>query len=286
MDRTLDFRECLRRHGYSEAFEATAPRIVRGTFVPLAEEQRARLLELRQQIKSGDADLKFVGECQACMSELESLAEDFTDIAASGGSRSSRDYINHRKGVVSALYEELKDLATVVQKTQVQELQMENEVATYFTAASRPAGSRGRRAPVAVPLAVPEETLWPTTGSSSSGPKLGADLDEERMRAEAQSLLTSFETDLDHIQDTQKKVSELSNMMNIIATKVTEQSEQVEQIHDLAEESTAYVEKAGDHLQQALKSQDSYKFYVMCWFIGSGIFLLVFDFIDSRFSLI
>lgn len=59
-----------------------------------------------------------------------------------------------------------------------------------------------------------------------------------------------------------------------------------DECYQLTEQSTSYVEGAQKHLERAIENRNSYRFYVVCWFLGSAIFLLVFDYIDSRWSLI
>merc|ERR1712216_142717 len=106
------------------------------------------------------------------------------------------------------------------------------------------------------------------------------------LAAEEQALLQMFDTDLDQIHTTQTKMEEVSSLVGLFATKVTEQQEQVDNIHDLAVDATNYVENAEKHLQKAVENSNSYRFWVVCWFVGSALFLLAYDQFDQRFSLI
>ncbi|CAK8988124.1 Syntaxin-18 [Durusdinium trenchii] len=175
----------------------------------------------------------------------------------------SRDDLGHRRGVVAALYEELRTLAERVQREQVSQLEREAEVASFFTAPMAPS-----KAPMTVPPVVPamEDLGLPN-------------LEEQR-------LLATFSTDLDKIQETRAKIEEVATMVGLFATKVAEQTEQTDECYQLTEQSTSYVEGAQKHLERAIENRNSYRFYVVCWFLGSAIFLLVFDYIDSRWSLI
>jgi len=91
---------------------------------------------------------------------------------------------------------------------------------------------------------------------------------------------------VDQIRTTQAKMEEVSSLVGLFATKVAEQQEMADNIHDLAVEATDYVENAEKHLQRAVENSNSYRFYVVCWFLGSSLFLILFDQFDQRFSLI
>merc|ERR1712083_908767 len=107
-------------------------------------------------------------------------------------------------------------------------------------------------------------------------------LEEDEMRAEGRQLMAGFENDLEEIQKTRNKLTEISTVMSVFATKIEEQHEMIEDINDNADSSIQYVESAAKHLNRAASNQTSYRFYVCCWFVGSALFLLVFDFFDSR----
>merc|ERR1712139_413546 len=132
-----------------------------------------------------------------------------------------------------------------------------------------------------MPNLAPDEGGAMEFSSKEYNPNLGAELDNEE-----KALLCMFESDLDRIKETQSKVEEVSSIMNIFANKVEEQAELADQILSLAEESTAYVEEAEKQLQKAVENSNSYRFYVVCWFLGSGTFLLIFDYIDANWFLI
>mmetsp|Transcript_38690 Transcript_38690/g.120362 ORF Transcript_38690/g.120362 Transcript_38690/m.120362 type:complete len:157 (-) Transcript_38690:136-606(-) len=154
------------------------------------------------------------------------------------------------------------------------EQQHEAEVSSFFTAVPS-ASSTARRKPPPPPPLPPQDGVRPPDAEES-----------ERLEAEALALLAAYETDLDKIEETQAKVGELANMVSFISTKVVEQQDQIETIQELAEESTEYVEMAGKHLDRAVDNRSSYRAWLVCWFVGSALFLLVYDYLDARFSII
>ncbi|CAL1140822.1 unnamed protein product [Cladocopium goreaui] len=255
MDLTHEFR----RLAGVDAGPGFRPR--RGGFMDHAEVQRERLKELRRCL-----DRQVTGELnsiQARVAQLEASVEDLSDLGDLGEVvTESRDQVAHRRGVITSLYEELRSLAEKVQKEQVSQLQREAEVASFFTA------------PIAAKPPVPTFDDVP----------LPVETNKSALRAEEQRLLTTFTTDLDKIQETRAKIEEVSSMVGLFATKVAEQTEQSDECYDLTQQSTSYVEGAQKHLERAIENSNSYRFYVVCWFLGSAMFLLVFDYIDARWS--
>lgn len=263
MDRTAEFRRLLEKAGgAAPAPEAPAP----SAFSRSASELREQLELLRRGLRDDSVEASHIQACQQKVERLEASVGDLGELGPRAP-RQTQDLLAHRRGVVAALYEELRELASRVQASQVRELRHEAEVAGFFTAAPRQAF---------VPKPPPRLEVPEGDGSAARVPA-------SALRAEEQHLLQAFQTDLDKIQETQQKIEEVSALVGMFATKVVEQQEQAEHIHAIAEESTAYIEKAEKHLHQAAKNSDSYRFYVVCWFVGSALFLLVYDYIDSCF---
>eukprot|EP00435_Cladocopium_sp_Y103_P029787 s1580_g7.t1 len=262
MDLTHEFR----RLAGVDAGPGFRPRS--GGFMDQAEVQRERLKELRRCL-----DRQVTGELnsiQARVAQLEASVEDLGDLGEAVSE--SRDQVAHRRGVITSLYEEffaaswLRSLAEKVQKEQVSQLQREAEVASFFTAPIAAKPSKPPPVPTFDDVPLPVET------------------NKSALRAEEQRLLTTFTTDLDKIQETRAKIEEVSSMVGLFATKVADQTEQSDECYDLTQQSTSYVEGAQKHLERAIQNSNSYRFYVVCWFLGSAMFLLVFDYIDARWS--
>jgi len=97
-------------------------------------------------------------------------------------------------------------------------------------------------------------------------------------------LLSVFQTEFDQSQETQTKVQEVSALLIKFGQQVDAQQEVIETIHADVDDSINYMDRAADELKKAKENQNAYRFYVMLWFIGSALFLLVFDFIDARYS--
>ncbi|CAE7618070.1 SPR [Symbiodinium sp. CCMP2592] len=256
-------------------------RVPQGGFVQQAEVQQHRLRDLRRCLDRQGASPSDINSVQDSVSELEGLVEDLADLGPRAPAE-PRDQVAVRRAIVGALYEELRSLASEVRGAQVLELQRESEVASYFTATP----STARRAPkVKMPSVVEKDDFADLLGQVGDGPsEPGRPAASAALQAEEQRLLATFTTDLDKIQETRTKIEEVSTMVGLFATKVAEQTEQTDEIYDLTEESTAYVESAQQHLERAIQNSNSYRFYVVCWFIGSALFLLVFDYIDARWS--
>merc|ERR1712039_484012 len=98
------------------------------------------------------------------------------------------------------------------------------------------------------------------------------------------NLLLTFESDVDKLQAVQAKIEEVASLVGLFSTKVTEQEEMVEHINTETEAATAHVEEAERQLKRAVSNSNSYRFYVVCWFLGSAMALLVFDYVDARWS--
>lgn len=211
------------------------------------------------------------------MVQLELLADDVSEFDPALVNK-QRDLLSHRHGLVSALYADLQDLASKVQSAQVNEMQHEAEIASFFTSAKPVAASTLKPPPMKQATNATQSRDFSL--SSSSKPS------DEHLDAEADHLLSTFTSGYDQINETKAKMEEVSGLVGLFATKLAEQQDQVEQIHDLAEESTSYVESAEKHLTRAVENSNAYRFYVVCWFVGSALILLIFDFIDAHFSLI
>eukprot|EP00746_Dinoflagellata_sp_MGD_P002584 gnl/MRDRNA2_/MRDRNA2_105059_c0_seq1.p1 gnl/MRDRNA2_/MRDRNA2_105059_c0~~gnl/MRDRNA2_/MRDRNA2_105059_c0_seq1.p1 ORF type:complete len:274 (-),score=78.36 gnl/MRDRNA2_/MRDRNA2_105059_c0_seq1:93-914(-) len=271
VDITADFRQLVQDAGG----HVGEPKFVKaGAFIQTATELRLRLAAVRREVRLQEEDqTPAIRECQDQMAEIERQTEEFDASAPPPARR--QDLLVHRRGVVQALYQELGELASKVQSTAVAELQHQNDVANYFTAPLRESAPK-----VEIPDVAFDSGGAMDFSSKEYNPDLGAELDNEE-----KALLCMFESDMDRIKETQTKVEEVSSIMNVFAAKVEEQAELADQILSLAEDSTAYVEEAEKHLQKAVENSNSYRFYVVCWFIGSGTFLLIFDYIDANWFL-
>eukprot|EP00928_Gymnodinium_smaydae_P081819 TRINITY_DN6526_c0_g3_i1.p1 TRINITY_DN6526_c0_g3~~TRINITY_DN6526_c0_g3_i1.p1 ORF type:complete len:305 (-),score=71.65 TRINITY_DN6526_c0_g3_i1:203-1027(-) len=272
MDRSAEFRRLAGLGATRSADDALAP--LGGAFVRALESLSARLADIRRAAKRDPDQGAAIKDCQEAMGDLERLSADSSDL----GERAprpgfDRDLFAHRRGAISALYEDLRELAASAQASQADELQREADVAGFFAPSAIPAAAR-RAAPP------PPAPAHGADALSCGG--LAATTAE--LQAEEQQLLTAFESDLDKIHETQAKIEEVANLVGLFANKVHEQEEQVEQISADIQESTDHVENATKHLNRAVSNQSSYRFYVVCWFIGSACFLLVLDFIDARWS--
>lgn len=272
MDLTADFRRLagLGRERLPPPVPLPRPE---GGFLHAAAAVDLALAEIRCALQLDAKQAAGIRALEAKMAELEALIGDTSDLGAEvPPPPRDRDLLAHRRGTVSGLYGELRELASRVQASQVDELQRQAEVAGFFSAQA-PSAAR-RRPPPAPAFLPPEAASLPAVGAASA----------VALRQEEMALLTTFESDLDKMQETQAKIEEIANLVGIFATKIEEQQEQVEHIHHEAEEATQYIEDAEKHLHRAVQNSTSYRFYVVCWFLGSASALLVFDFIDARYS--
>lgn len=281
MDLTCEFR---RLTGLTSIGAVASPTPMPGSaFMLEAASMSSKLGQLHRDLLNDPEQMAAIHSYQDDMSRLERIAEDCSDLGLLAPvPPRNRDILASRKGVVSCLYEELKSLASKVQNSQVAEMQREADASNFF---SSPAGTSSTAAAAAA-----AKRLKPPPLSEAARPLLPEARSEgeaaERLREEEQRLLTAFESDLDRIQETQTKVEELAAIIGLFATKVVEQQEVIDNNLELAEESTAYVEKAEEHLRRAVTNSNSYRFYVVCWFVGSALALLLFDFADARWSYI
>lgn len=278
MERTGDFRQLTRRFSGGAALPPPA-KVPRCAFIRAAEDQKRRLDELRHSLHCEGDHAAAIRDFQHQMKDLEGLVEDNSDLAVPTPWR-PRDHVAHRRSLLAALYEDLKEIASRVQATSMSEQRRAAEVAGYFTAVPRSSSAALLKPPPPPPPTAIEGSF---RGGTEDEPGSGTAV-TEHLHEEEQALLAAYETDLDKIVETQAKIGEVANLVSLVSTKVVEQQEQIDAIHELAEESTALVESAGKHLDRAVQNNNSYRFYVVCWFVGSAMALLAFDFIDERYS--
>lgn len=283
MDRTAEFRKLV-GEGSDASHKEGAWCISR--FMSAAMEQTQRLEELNTSFSRGGDRMASIQECQNHMAEVEGFSDDFTTAEGSelpvlkGRKKQDKSLDTmraHRQAVVASLYEKLRELAAKVQSEQVNELQREQEVNSFFSSApvrglqpSKPPASKRSQ-----PRGSGQEP-W-----AQDGPGLPSD---DQLRAESQALLTNYKSDLDQIQGTQAKLEELSSLVGLFANKVAEQAPEIEMIYEDAQKATDHVERGEEYLKKAVTNQNGYRFYVCCWFVGSALTLLLIDFIDARYS--
>lgn len=295
MDRTADFRRLLAAAATAVgSIDATAAAAAAASvavppvllppsngFITAAMEQREMLRQVRREIQHDYSQAPAIQACQEQMAELERLSKDLDDLGPKAPRR-KKDLLEHRQGLVRSLYEDLQELASRVQSAQASDLQHEAEVASYFTAAPRvqAASNTTSLKPPPMPSLGDDDALGLRAGEASNS----SVQNDEALRAEEQSLLYAYQSDVDQTQETQTKIQEVSALLVMFGQKVTEQQEIIENIHQDVDTSIDNVEQAGKELSKALKNSNAYRFYVMLWFIGSALILLIFDFIDARYS--
>jgi hypothetical protein len=205
------------------------------------------------------------------MKDLEGSASDLTDLSIPEELLRpplNRDLLAHRKGAVGLLYECLRDLASKVQSSQVEEMQRVAEVSSFFSVDAPADGPRRRK---------PDASAWqPSEGQSAGG--------APELEDESRQILLTYTSNLDKIQEMNAKIVEIGGLVNLFANKIEEQEEMITTVHDDTEKATEHIEDATKHLQRAVTNSNSYRFYVCCWFVGSALALLVFDYIDARWS--
>jgi len=281
MDLTAEFH---RLAGISnEASKSTRSVVASSAFVRAAAAQKQRLSTFRHSVHSDSGLTAEIRSCEKQMKELEQLTEDYSDLSVPSPWR-SRDHVANRRAIITGLFEELRELAVQVQSTAMSEQRREAEAAGFFVSNVTRSSVAKIKPPAALPPP-PQHSGGSFQSNANSGQQFAENGSEEaeRLKAEEQVLKALFESDLDQINETQTKISEIATMMSVFSTKVVEQHEQVDNIHGFAEESTDLVEQAGKHLDRAIDNSNSYRFYVVCWFVGSAIALLIFDFIDERY---
>jgi len=217
--------------------------------------------------------------------ELEEHLSDFEDLGWRAP-KQSRDLVAHRKAVIVSLYDDLQQVVEKVELAQVQRLQHEAEVAKYFSEESEMTSVDWSQ--MAQPSPPPAfGVVGGSVGSSSPAlPGLTLPDDDGKLDAEARSILLTYMSDTEDIQATMRKAEEVTSMMNLFSQKVEQQHEQLESILKDAMESTRYVEEAEQHLKKAVDNKSSFRYLVVCWFVGSALFLLVLDFVRSFFRIV
>jgi len=259
MDRTLEFRSLLKGPTSAQAEPCSV-------FIRAAIEQKEEVNHIRCCLKTDQKQASAIQACNDRMSELEPLVEDTSGLESWSGGM-FRDLFEHRRCVIRALYEELRQLTSTVQTEQVRDIQREHEVSSFFAPSLTKVSSA-----LKPPVPEVDPSVWRTGGHA-------ADLEREQ-----EHLLTTFHSDLDRIAETQAKLEEVSSLVGLFGNKAMEHLEMAEQIQETAEQSTAAIEDATRHLTKAVENSNSYRFYVVCWFVGSAVSLLLFDFIDAYFS--
>jgi len=243
------------------------------------EDLSGRLKDVWHALRHDPDQQAAIETCRDVVATLERRADDLSDLGPlSPQPAATRDVLAHRKGAVNALYDNLRALAERVQTTQVEELQRETNIASFFSAdysaLSRNGGASAssfgsRRTPPPPPL----EQQLPSEAPAA-----------DEWKAEAAELLSMYETDLDTIQEADMKIQEIAGLCGILAEKVVNQQEMVVSINADVDAGVDNVTRGEEHLKRALENRSSYRFYVVCWFLGAALFLLVFDFVDARWS--
>jgi len=108
--------------------------------------------------------------------------------------------------------------------------------------------------------------------TTSFAPETAAQYERENA-----ALLTHYSSYEDQLEETARKAELIGSFINIFSGHVAAQQEKVAQIHHQAEKSTAHVEKAHDHLTRAKERGESYKFFIVAWFLIAAKIILFLD---------
>lgn len=280
MDRFVEFRYLAGLSGSEDA-----PVELPTNFMLTAAEHKKTLTFLRKRLQYDTISTSEVVAHGEKIKELEEHLSDFEDLGWRAPNQ-SRDLVAHRKAVIVSLYDDLQQVVEKVEVAQVQRLQHEAEVANYFSEESEMISVDWSQ--MAQPSPPPAFGIGGgSVGSSSPAlPVLTLPDDDGKLEAEARSILLTYMSDTEDIQTALRKAEEVTSIMNLFSQKVEQQHEQLESIFQDAKESTRHVEEAEQHLKKAVDNKSSFRYFVVCWFVGSAIFLLVLDFVRSFFRIV
>lgn len=178
--------------------------------------------------------------------EIEKIEQDIS-------LSSSRDEKEHRKGIVSILYEELRRVVSKHQQSELAKLEREIQIDKYFQPNMLKLSS----------LVIKDSPA------------------QKNLDSEGQELLSLYQSESSDSQvlDIRRKVQETSALLAVLSSKAAEQAETASAILQVADESVGFVERAESHLKKAVKHNSSYRTYLVFWFMSLSALLWIFHFL-------
>jgi len=187
--------------------------------------------------------------------EIEKIDVKFS---ASLSKSNNKDMKAFQECVVTVLYEELRRLLAEKQESELRKLQRESIIDKYFQPDIRSLIPKRNEAVVAVQQheAIPA-------------------LEEEGI-----VLLDKYASiDADQVVEIRRKVQETSYLLSMLSSRAVEQSELAGSILQVADQSIGFVEKAESHLVRAKTHNNSFRLYMVMYFICLAIILWFLHFI-------
>lgn len=190
--------------------------------------------------------------------EIEKIDEKFSN--SKSVSKSNKDIKAFQECVVTVLYEELRRLLAEKQESELRKLQRESIMDKYFQPD--------------IALLIPMRKKDGAIFANQDDATIPA-LEEEGI-----VLLDKYASiDADQVVEIRRKVQETSYLLSMLSSRAVEQSELAGSILQVADQSIGYVEKAESHLVRAKTLNNSFRLYMVMYFICLGIILWFLHFI-------
>lgn len=111
---------------------------------------------------------------------------------------------------------------------------------------------------------------------------LAVDVDETtELLAESLAMQENHSSEFDEIRACMKKLEEIGELMTEFTTQIEMQTELVSGIQENAEGSVDEMEQANKYLRRTVESNSTFRWFMIVFFYGTGLFLLFYDWISS-----
>ncbi|XP_039132158.1 syntaxin-81 [Dioscorea cayenensis subsp. rotundata] len=210
---------------------------------------------------------------KSCKDQIDVLKNGIHEEEKSGNARtwlnmrdvgSNADVVAHKHGVVLILSEQLH--AVTAQFDQLRSVRFQDAVNKAM-----PRRKMHKMANLKSSESVPSDVSEITGQDLSSGP---VRIQDQLLDDETQALQVELTSLLDAVQETEKRMVEMSALNHLMSTHVLQQAQQIEQLYEQAVEATMNVERGNKELSQAIQRNSSSRTFLVLF-----LFVLTFSII-------
>ncbi|KAH7672220.1 syntaxin 18 protein [Dioscorea alata] len=210
---------------------------------------------------------------KSCKDQIDVLKNGIHEEEKSGNARtwlhmrdvgSNADIVAHKHGVVLILSEQLH--AVTAQFDQLRSVRFQDAVNKAM-----PRRKMHKIANLKSSESVPSDASEITGQDLSSGP---VRIQDQLLDDETRALQVELTSLLDAVQETEKRMVEMSALNHLMSTHVLQQAQQIEQLYEQAVEATMNVERGNKELSQAIQRNSSSRTFLVLF-----LFVLTFSII-------
>ncbi|KAF3336933.1 Syntaxin-81 [Carex littledalei] len=178
------------------------------------------------------------------------------------------DLVAHKHGVVLILSERLNSVTSQFDRLRSERFQDAINRATPRR--------KVRRKIEAKPVELSVDEL-PQIAEAETSTRATVRVQEQLLDDETRSLQIELSSMLDAVEETERKMMEMSALNHLISTHVQQQAQQIEQLYLQAVEATNNVEKGNKELSQAIQRNSSSRTFLLLFFIVLTVSVLFLD---------